>query len=258
MELWQSLNDTGYTGYRTAGNERTAFLKAIALLLMVADHVGVIFFPDVREWRVIGRLAFPLYAWCLVVGMGYTRNPIRYSVRLLFMACVSQFFYMKALGHTVMEWNVMATLLTGQLAVYGMQRRRCGSEYWAVAAALFATLVFKMDYGFKGVLLIILLYFAKDTRRGIAAVMIAYCLFWGEGTALVSKLFGFDFSFLKTLTKYSASTYQYVFRLQNFAVLSLLLILLPVGWKKRFPNWLGYLAYPGHLLILWLLRLALG
>ena len=245
-------------GYGTAGNERTSFLKVAALLLMVADHIGVIFFPDVREWRVVGRLAYPLYAWCLVVGMGYTRNPIRYSFRLLIMACVSQVFYMKALNHTVMEWNVMATLLMGQLAVYGLQRRRYGSEYWAVAAALFATLVFKMDYGFKGVLLIILLYLAKDSRRGIAAVMIAYCLFWGEGTGRVSKLFGIDFSPLKSLTKYSASTYQYVFRMQNFAVLSLPLMLLPVGWKKRFPGWLGYLAYPGHLLILWLLHLALN
>ena len=251
------IEDKGYIGYRTAGNEKTAFLKLLALVLMVIDHCGVIFFKAVMEWRVIGRLAFPIYVWCLVVGMGYTRNPIRYSLRLLLMAVVSQFFYMKALNHGVTEGNVMFTLLLGQLAVYGLQRRKFGSQYWAPLIALAVSLILKMDYGYKGVLLAILLYLAKDTRSAIIGVMAAYCLFWGEGTSLVNKLFGFDYSGLKTLTAYSSSFYSAVFRIQNFAVLCLPFILFPIGWKKRHPAWLSYIAYPGHLLILWILKLAL-
>ena len=248
------LEDRGYIGYRTGGNEKTAFLKVLAFFLMVADHCGVIFFRGVMEWRVFGRLAFPIYAWCIVVGMGYTRSPIHYSLRLLLIAAVSQFFFMKTLNHGWSELNVLCTLLLGQLAVYGMQRRKFGSEYWAPALALIVALIVKMDYGYKGVLLVILLYLAKDSRQALIAAMVGFCLFWGEGTSLINSLFGLDFTPLKNLTTYSQSLYSVMFRLQNFAVLSLAFIAWPVGWKKRHPMWLSYLAYPGHLLILWVLK----
>ncbi len=256
MDL-RMIDDKGYTGYRTAGNEKTAFLKVLALILMVIDHCGVIFFRGVMEWRVIGRLAFPIYAWCLVVGMGYTRNPIRYSLRLLSVAVISQFFYMKALNHGITEFNVIFTLWLGQLAVYGLQRRKFGSQFWAPALALAVSLILKVDYGFKGVLVVILLYLAKDTKHALIGTMVAFCLFWGEGTSLLNHLFGLDLTGLKTLTAYSSSFYSAVFRLQNFAVLSLPLILFPIGWSRRHPAWLSYIAYPGHLLILWLLKAAL-
>ena len=248
------LVDRGYVGYRTGGNEKTAFLKILALFLMAADHVGVIFFHGVMEWRTVGRLAYPIYAWCIVVGMGYTRNPVRYSLRLLAIAVASQFFYMKALNHGWTDGNVLFTLLMGQLAVYGMQRRKFGSEYWAPALALIVALIVKMDYGYKGVLLVILLYLAKDSRSALIAAMVGFCLFWGEGTSLINSLFGLDFTPLKNLTRYSQSFYSVVLRLQNFAVLSLVFIAFPVGWRKRHPAWLSYLAYPGHLLILWVLK----
>ena len=249
--------DKGYKGYQTAGNQRTSFLKAVALLLMVVDHCGVIFFRGVMEWRVLGRIAFPLYAWCIVVGMGYTRNPVRYSLRLLCLAVISQFFYMKALNHGITEFNVLVTLLLGQLAVYGLQRKWHYSQVWAPMIALLIPMLIKVDYGFRGVLLIILLYLCKDSRKALAAVMIAFCLYWGEGTGTVNALFGINFAPLKNLTAFTATAYQAIFRLQNFAVLSLIFIIHPIGWAKRLPAWTGYLAYPGHLLILWILKLAL-
>ncbi len=254
MEVWNRINDPGYRGYRTAGNERTAFLKTVALALMVVDHFGVVFFHNAVEWRAIGRLAFPIYAWCLVVGMGYTRNPIRYSARLLFMCAVSQYLYMTAMGHSLNDLNVMMTLLLGQLAIYGMQRRWAHSEIWAPVLTVLVTMLVNVDYGFRGVLLIILLYLAKDRKRSLIAVMIAYCFFWGEGTSLVTTLFGIPLSALRNLTPRTPGLYQAIFRLQNFAVFSLFLTVPSVGWKWRHPAWLSYLAYPGHYLIIILLK----
>ena len=254
MNMLERISDRGYSGYRTGGNERTAFLKVIAMVFMIVDHVGVLFFRGNTDWRVVGRLAFPIYAWCLVVGMGYTRNPLRYTLRLLSLALISQPIYMLAMDHSLTEGNVLFTLLLGQLAVYGMQRRKFGSEYWAPVLAVLLTMILKVDYGYKGVLLIILLYLVKDRRQAVAALMIAYCLFWGEGTSQINVLFGIPVVKLRNLTSYTASLYTAVFRLQNLAVLSLPLILYPIGWKKRHSLWLSYLAYPGHLLILYFLK----
>ena len=40
-------------------------LKLIAAVSMLCDHAGLILFPGIEALRVIGRLAFPLYAFCI-------------------------------------------------------------------------------------------------------------------------------------------------------------------------------------------------
>ena len=40
-------------------------LKVIAALSMLCDHAGLILFSRIGWLRVIGRLAFPLYAFCI-------------------------------------------------------------------------------------------------------------------------------------------------------------------------------------------------
>ena len=38
-------------------------LKIIAMISMVFDHVGDMFFPDVMWLRMIGRLAMPIFSF---------------------------------------------------------------------------------------------------------------------------------------------------------------------------------------------------
>ena len=49
-------------------NSDTGLLKLIAMLAMFCDHAGKMLFPEYRVLRIIGRLAFPIYAYCLAVG----------------------------------------------------------------------------------------------------------------------------------------------------------------------------------------------
>ena len=39
---------------------------------MLIDHVGGNLFPQSPAFRWIGRLAFPIFAYCLTVGLLYT------------------------------------------------------------------------------------------------------------------------------------------------------------------------------------------
>lgn len=79
---------------RLAGNLDTSLLKTLALLFMLIDHLGVALFGNLLEMRVLGRIALPLYAWCLIVGNVKTRHPLRYFGRLLLVAVLSQPLYM--------------------------------------------------------------------------------------------------------------------------------------------------------------------
>lgn len=57
-------------------------LKLIALCLMLIDHIGA-FFPSSPQWfRYVGRISAPLFLFCLVWGMDYTRNRKKYVLRL--------------------------------------------------------------------------------------------------------------------------------------------------------------------------------
>ena len=54
---------------KPAGNTATTWLKIIALVFMFIDHAGKMCFPAVPEMRILGRIAFPIYAWCMIVQL---------------------------------------------------------------------------------------------------------------------------------------------------------------------------------------------
>lgn len=80
-------------------------IKCIALLAMIIDHIGVVFgkagwnlLPfDFSVLRVIGRISFPLFAFCLSQGWRRTRHKRRYFRNLVLGALASQIPFTLAL-----------------------------------------------------------------------------------------------------------------------------------------------------------------
>ena len=64
-------------------------LKLIAAVSMLCDHAGLILFPSVPVLRLIGRLAFPIYAYLIVNGYQKTSSVKRYLTRLIAFAAIS-------------------------------------------------------------------------------------------------------------------------------------------------------------------------
>jgi len=239
---------------RTAGNEQTSLLKLIAIALMIVDHVGAKLLPRVEELRLIGRFAFPLFAWCVVVGTEYTRNKWKYALRLLAVGLISQPVFMWALDHKWYEFNIFATLLLGLLAIAGIQEKKWGSHIWAPILCIFTACVIKIDYGWNGVLLILLLYSCRKDKWALFFGMLAFCLYWGRGTGMVSDFFGIRLPSTLSFMPYGSDLLGLIRRLQFWAVGALPLILIPMNMRFRMPKWIAYAAYPGHLLILGLIR----
>ena len=242
---------------RTGGNEDKDFVKIFAVLFMIVDHIGAAFFPQVYELRILGRIAFPLFAWGMVTGVEYTRNIWKYALRLLIVGVIAQPCYKFAMNHAWNELNVFATLLLGLLGIAAVRENRFASRYWGPVLAVLLSCVIKMDYGFQGVLFIMLLYCARQTRASITAVMIAYCLYWGFGTLSLKTVFGLpviqEISFLPQ----SKKLLTHIVQIQFWAILALPIILLPMRSRKKgfhLPTWVGYTFYPGHLLVIAIIR----
>ena len=235
---------------RPAGNTATTWLKIIALVFMFCDHAGKMLLPNVPEMRIIGRIAFPVYVWCMIVGFHYTRSVPKYLLRVLAIGLISQPLYNLALNHTWQEPNVFLCLFLGLCALWGIREKKYLSHIWAPAAAMILATLLNADYGWKGVLLFVLLYAVRDSRPGIAAVMVAYFLFWGTFYSVTRSFFGIAFDVNKldpSLSKPLSS----LLRTETYALLSLPLILVRFKKDLKLPRWAGYLIYPAHLALLY-------
>jgi len=239
-----------------AGNLDTSFLKILALMFMLCDHIGAAFFPTVPELRIIGRMAFPLYAWCLVVGSVKTRSPLRYGLRLLGLALLSQPLYMMALNHNWEYLNILFALLIALTAIQGIRLKWYGSQFWVPALCYVLHGFLQVDYGWKGLTFILLLYLARENRQGLIAAYLSYALFWGASSQTVQQILGIPLVFLKW--QGIGMLLSAFFRLQGMVWLSLPLIAGKTHVYPRMPQWVGYALYPGHLLVLIALKLLGG
>lgn len=154
-------------------------LKIIACLSMLIDHVGFLFFPDQLWLRVIGRLAFPIFAYYIALGFGRTKNKKAYLLRLIVWGVISQIpFAMIFHGGILLEplslvrqgINIMFTFA---LALCGLwiidaykDRKLCLRLFsWtALAGAAAVAELSGADYGAYGVLVVLLFYLLKNKK----------------------------------------------------------------------------------------------
>ena len=260
----QSLSDANRRPQPPAGNTATGALKLIALFFMLIDHLGAAVFPNVPEMRILGRIAFPIYCWCMVTGFCYTRSVPRYLARLLLIGVLVQPLYAEVMNHRVASANLLISFYAGKpnifltlflalAALWGIREKKFLSHLWAPVLTLILATVLKADYGWKGVLFILLLYAARTSRPAVAAVMIAYFLYWGTSYSVTSTLFGRPLH----LDRLPGAVYQPLSaftRLETYGLLSLPFILIPFKKDLRLPHWVSYGIYPAHLLVVWLVK----
>lgn len=238
-------------------NEDTNMLKLVAMLTMLCDHAGKMLFPQYPIVRVIGRLAFPIYAYCLAAGCVYTHAPLNYLKRIVLLALISQPIYAVAMAHEtpamyavpfaqqpvravldfyVHSWDahpsILVSLAFGLILIWALRERQLvlfGGTFllvWLIQG--------KLDYGIKGILLMLLFYAFIDRRWLSLPVMAIFMIWWGlQGSGY--DLFGVKFG------------------IQMFAVLALALIYIRTQTPLKLPKWLFYAFYPAHLLLILLL-----
>lgn len=198
-------------------------LKIIAIILMIIDHIGFVFFPNIITYRIIGRLSFPIFAYLLTKGYHYTSNLREYQKRLLRLFVVSQIPYMILFKN--IKPNIFLTLFLGLTMIDNYEKKK----YVYLFFILIASQIFKINYGFYGLLMILLFWVLRENKLGII----------------------FSFALLNVFF----ISIKAINILQFYSVFSLIPILLcdyfpKINLNKKFL----YYIYPIHLFILIYIR----
>lgn len=203
-------------------------LKIIAITTMLIDHIGSVIFPETITFRIVGRLAFPLFAFLLTEGYIHTSNLKKYIFRLAIFSLISQYPFMLAFGLDA-GLNIFFTLAIGLTAIYLSDHYQSYLPFFILA--ILADLI-HTDYGMFGVLLIFLIYEYKNNfKKMMFYIICLYSVFYLIGG----------------LRAGIGAIHYYI---QFFSLLSFILIAFYNGREGRKAKYLFYIFYPGHLLIL--------
>ena len=240
-------------------NTDTDLIKLVAMITMLIDHLGAAVFPQYRTMRIIGRIAFPLYAYCIAAGCAFTHDIGKYLQRVVTLALLVQPIYVLAMHHTnggmfmyrfaehplkaafyfyVNSWkypSILLTLTVGIVVIWTVKERRL----WLTALLVLLAYLLKqyLDYGILGVFLMVLLYLFINRWYVSLPIVTAFLLYWGlQGSAYTA--FGVRFG------------------IQMFALLALPLIYIPMRSTLKLPRWVFYSFYPAHLLVILLIEYA--
>lgn len=203
----------------------TSVLKYIAVICMLMDHMET-YIDIIPEWfSWVGRLAMPLFAFCLAQGMYYTHDRKKYLTRL-YVASVS----MAALNCAAsfrgvhIESNVFATLFSSSMLICLIDYIRAEKRGWKkilyvyIAVQILEIIIllvielvfgigkfsflimalggnlFVVDGGLIAVLLPVLIYYNGYTKRKLAVTYVGWYIGY-----IVLCVSGLPYRFLRAI-----------------------------------------------------------
>ena len=233
-------------------------LKIIGAVSMVIDHIGMIFFPQYEIFRIIGRLAFPIFAFFIAQGARYTKNKQKYLLTVLSLAIVCQVALHIARSDTP-PLNVLVTLSLSIITCYTLEAlkkslfthtSRAETALWALAlviiiGAIYALNVFwRAEYGFVGCML---------------APIASLVYMPSEAPESLKRLDTPQISVILTGVGVLALALVSENNTQFYALAAIFVLLLYSGSRgKAKMKYFFYIFYPAHLLLLYAVSLIIN
>ena len=228
-------------------------LKIIAMILMLLDHLWATIIPGNQWMTLVGRMAFPIFAFLIVEGYVHTSDYKKYIKRLLIFGLLSEIpFNLIYTGSLIFPFhqNVMFTLALGLLIISEIDKIKSNKEIKIKVKSVFKILLFLLisiigfvDYGITGVLTILVFYLFKDFKFAwigqLISLVLLYIVFF-KGQSIIINIFN----------------YEYFLPIQAAGILSLLLIWLYNGKRgkdSKLIKYSFYCFYPVHMLLIYLI-----
>ncbi len=235
------------------------FLKWIGLLSMIVDHVAISAKPIIPSemyilMRCIGRLAFPLFAFCTVEGFLHTRSFWKYALRMGIFAIISEvpfdIMVSSSLTNTARYVyfaynNVLWTLLALLVVMHGIQMLRIKMMHHvkyplmillAVAAGAACELC-HTNYSWYGIAIGLCFYLLRDKKTLMYGLVTLIFVLMSDFEAILAH------GYIRVLDV-----------AELFAVFAFIPIYFYGGRKalidKELPKYFFYVLYPLHMLML--------
>jgi len=144
-------------------------LKVIAIVTMVVDHIYFILYPDMIILHIIGRLAFPLFAYLIVLGVESTKKPRKYMLTILAFALISQVPYFLAFEIQPFErLNILFTLFLSAVTLYFYNKKSP-----LALVPLLLSIIIPTEGSFYVVLMVVGMKLLKETPKIGIVVLVA-------------------------------------------------------------------------------------
>ncbi len=142
------------------------FLKIFAAVCMVFDHFGLIFFPNIMIFRIIGRISFPIFAFMISEGARYTRDKLKYFLSVAILATICQVVFTVATGVVYMSILVAFSISIPLIYLLNYSKKIVLAQEnngykkilfpalftLAVVFVFILTKLVEIDYGFFGIM----------------------------------------------------------------------------------------------------------
>lgn len=227
-------------------------LKVIACITMLIDHMGVILFPTVSILRIIGRIAFPIFAFLLAEGCFYTRNKLRHLAVMSGFAVVMQVVLYIATGMTDFSIFIHFSIAVGLcyiidfIDIFIREKKVLMTVLLIVCTLLLASSIVLVDKNTT--------YFYSN--YGIFSIFLPVAMY------LVRKYIKQIHLFINIILICVAMVLMHYFTTyitQLYGMIACLFILLYNGKKGRFNlKYLFYIFYPLHMVVLYAIAMLLG
>lgn len=209
-------------------NENTNFLKLVGILTMLIDHIGCILFPKILLFRVIGRIAFPIFTYTTYLGYKHTKNLKKYILRLFIIGIISQPIYM--LSFNRLNPNIMFTLIFELFLYYCLDKKK----WWYIPFIIIFSFVLNLEYSIVYMFLVPMFYY-----------------FSNNSFIITIYTFTFYFNYAIDSTIYLSGIPAC---LTSAAILFLPFVIIKNDVKVEINKYFFYLFYPIHLLTLFLIK----
>jgi hypothetical protein len=190
-------------------------LKTIAIMLMIADHIGYII--NNVYLRILGRLAMPIFIGMLIENQERSKDSRKYLGRLALFALISQFPYRLIFADNL---NIFFTL------GICLQCLRINKPFYWIGGAIVSQII-KADYGAYGI-------FFAWSMTGLKLEGVKKDIAWMQ--VLVINL-------IEVINS----------PIQIFSILGVMVKeIVKTESQIKINKWLFYWVYPVHLLVIWI------
>ena len=268
-------------------------IKLIAIVTMTIDHIGVFLtmYPSYSTayafgnvFRIIGRIAFPLFAFMLVEGAFHTKNWKRYVLRLLpilVAVLIAQVVMDYGFNYKLDQGNIFIDLVLGLLMIVCFENKKKTIKLLGILPILYGILSFVCYYleaKYKSTNLNILWfpYFIRCQYYFLSIFLIGAIYLCYKLLPYIYRMYNLNPEFFKDTPKYRLllnllTSGCIVFfaciglilghfnlacwpvNLQSYMILAIVPIIFYNGKRGYDSKWFRiacYLYYPVHLVIL--------